>query len=78
MSLRSFSPLWSLVLIDFFFFISGSIKKKKEEKKLLSLLIFKILTHRRFKRTLIYYDTDTQSTNFRGNPLCQATKRLNG
>ena len=32
-------------------------------------------THTKFKTTLIYYDTDTQSANFRGNPLCQATKR---
>ena len=32
-------------------------------------------THTRFKRTVIYYDTDTQSENVRGNPLCQATKR---
>ena len=30
---------------------------------------------KRFKRTLIYYDTDTQYGNFRGNPLRQATKR---
>ena len=29
----------------------------------------------RFKRTLIYFDTDTQYANFWGNPLCQATKR---
>ena len=28
----------------------------------------------RFKRTLIYYDTDTQYANFRGNPLRQTTK----
>ena len=35
----------------------------------------KIQTYKRFKRTLIYYDTDTQSANVRGNPLCQATKR---
>ena len=34
-----------------------------------------IQTHKRFKRTLVYYVTDTQSANFRGNPLCQATKR---
>ena len=32
-------------------------------------------THKRFKRTLIYYDIDTQSAHFWGNPLCQATKR---
>ena len=32
--------------------------------------------HNRFKRTLIYYYTDTQSENFQGNPLRQATKRL--
>ena len=28
----------------------------------------------RFKRTLIYFDTDTQYANFQGNPLRQATK----
>ena len=31
--------------------------------------------HKRFKRTRIYYDTDTQYANFRGNPLCHATRR---
>ena len=30
---------------------------------------------KRFKRTLIYYDTDTEYAHFRGNPHCQATKR---
>ena len=30
---------------------------------------------KRFKRTLIYFETDTQYANFRGNPLHQATKR---
>ena len=30
---------------------------------------------KRFKRTLIYFDTDTQYANFRENFLCQATKR---
>ena len=30
---------------------------------------------KRFKRTLIYFNTDTQYTNFRGNPFYQATKR---
>ena len=30
---------------------------------------------KRFKRTLIYFNTDTQYANFRGNPLYQATKR---
>ena len=29
----------------------------------------------RFKRTLIYKNTNTQSANIRGNPLCQGTKR---
>ena len=28
----------------------------------------------RFKRTLIYYDTDTQYANYRGNPLRQTKK----
>ena len=32
-------------------------------------------THKSFERTLIYQDTSTRSANFRGNPLCQATKR---
>ena len=35
----------------------------------------KIQTHKRFKRTLIFYDIDTQSANFQSNPLRQATKR---
>ena len=30
---------------------------------------------KRFKRTLIYFNTDTQYANFRGNPLYQTTKR---
>ena len=30
---------------------------------------------KRFKRTLIYFNTDTQDANFGGNPLCQAPKR---
>ena len=31
---------------------------------------------KRFKRTLVYFNTDTQyDANFRGNPLYQATKR---
>ena len=34
----------------------------------------KIQTHERFKRTFIYYDIDTQSAHFRGDPLRQATK----
>ena len=34
-------------------------------------------THKKFKRTLIYYDTDTQSANCRGNPFRQATKLQN-
>ena len=33
-----------------------------------------IQTHKRVKRMLIYYDTDTQSANFQGSPLRQATK----
>ena len=39
-----------------------------------SLFLFLSKHIKRFKRTLIYYDTDTQSANFRGNPLCQAYK----
>jgi len=30
---------------------------------------------KRFKRTLIYLDTDTQYAKPQGNPLCQAAKR---
>ena len=38
-----------------------------------------IQTHKRFKRMHIHYDIDTQSANFQGNPLRQATKQhLNG
>ena len=38
-----------------------------------------IQTHKRFKRMHIPYDIDTQSANFQGNPLRQATKQhLNG
>ena len=33
------------------------------------------LDAKRFKRTLIYFDTDIHYAHFRGNPLCQATKR---
>ena len=29
---------------------------------------------KRFRRTLIYFNTDTQHANCQGNPLCQATK----
>ena len=29
---------------------------------------------KKFKRTLILYDTDTQYASVFGNPLCQATK----
>ena len=36
---------------------------------------YTISKHKRFKRTLIYFDTDTQYANLRGNPLFQATKR---
>ena len=34
-----------------------------------------IQTHRRFKRTLSYYDTDNTMQIFLGNPLLQASKR---
>ena len=35
--------------------------------------IFSIQTHKRFKRTLIYYDLDLHSANFRGSPLRQTS-----
>ena len=31
---------------------------------------------KRFKRTLIYFATDTQYAHFQGNPLCQAKQSL--
>ena len=34
----------------------------------------KTQTHKRFKRTLIYSDTNPHSAHFRGNPLCQAAE----
>ena len=39
-----------------------------------NLYDLRIQTHKRFKRTL-FIRTKTQSANFRGNPLYQATKR---
>ena len=33
------------------------------------------LNTKRFKRTLIYFNTDTQYAHIRGNPLYQSTKR---
>ena len=45
--------------------VYGTLKRKK----------IQIQTQKRFKRTLICYDTNTQSANLRGNPLCQSTKR---
>ena len=35
----------------------------------------KIQTHKRLKRTLIYYDLDTQYAHIRGSPIHQTTKR---
>ena len=43
-------------------------------EKFLDLLLL-IQTRKRYKRMLIYCDTDTKSAIFRGNPLCQAAKR---
>ena len=53
---------------------SSSFKLKNKNKFIYFLIL---QTHKRFKRTLIYYDIDTQSANFRVNPLRgrQATKR---
>ena len=42
--------------------------------KVSKLSLYKIQTHKRLKRMLIYYDANTRSANFQGNPLCQATK----
>ena len=48
---------------------------------LVLLLAFQIMIFstntKSFKRTLIYFDTDTQYANFRGNLRCQATKKHN-
>ena len=35
----------------------------------------KRLKNKKQKKTLIYYDTNTQSGNIGGSPLCQATKQ---
>ena len=42
-------------------------------KNKVGLLLFKIRTQKRFKRTLIYFNTDSQYANCRENPLYQAT-----
>ena len=47
---------------------------KTEETEGKKKITKKVQTHKRFKRTLIYLDTNTHSANFRGNPLCQATE----
>ena len=49
--------------------------KQKSQKRMTASVLKQDPNTKRFKRTLIYYDTDTQSTNFRGNPLRQATRR---
>ena len=52
------------------------LKQDPNTQKVKTDAIFiRIQTHKRFRKTLIYFDTDTQSANFRGNPLCQATKQ---
>ena len=48
---------------------------KSEARMTASVLKQDPNTYKRLKRTLICYDTDKQFANFRGNPLCQATKR---
>ena len=57
--------------------IKGEKERKTEEaeKRERTKITKKVQTHKRFKRTLIYLDTNTQSANFRGNPLCQAQKK---
>ena len=43
--------------------------------KIVKFVDIRIQTHKRFKERLFYYDLDTQSADFRGNPFRQATKR---
>ena len=51
-------------------------KRKKEKRNRMTASVLKQDSNtKRFKRTLIYLNTDTQYTHFRGNPLYQATKR---
>ena len=51
----------------------GTKKRKKRKKKKKKKAKFKHKKSR--KRTLIYFNTDTQYAKFRENPLYQATKR---
>ena len=46
----------------------------KSETRMAASVLKQDPNTKRFKRTLIYYDTDTQYANFRGNPIRQATK----
>ena len=52
--------------------------EEKKEFKIWNRMTASILKQdpntKRFKRTLIYFDMDTQYAHFQGNPLCQATK----
>ena len=54
-------------------------KKKKREEEERNRMTASVLKQdpnaKRFKRTLVYFNTDTQYANSRGNPLYQATKR---
>ena len=52
------------------------IFKKRVEIRVAELILHgdKIQNTKRFKRTLVYFDTNTQYAHFRGNALCQATK----
>ena len=55
--------------------VSILLKLKKNKLFLNEMLPFKNMsqTHKRFRRTL-FIRTKTQSADFQGNPLCQATK----
>ena len=48
-------------------------REREKKKKITASVLEQGPNTRSFKRTLIYFNTDTQHANFRGNPLYQAT-----
>ena len=67
---------WNLCTLYLFQTIAVGIsqfRRKKAKSKIWNRMIANVLKQdlntKRFKRTLIYFNTDTQYTNCRGNPL---------
>ena len=67
--------IWAFTLLLF----HQIMRRKKKEKKIWNRMTASVLKQdpntKRFKRMLIYFNTDTQYANLRGNSLYQATKR---